>query len=141
MKFEYPMRFTRSRTGCTVTCRDLPEAITQAAHMADAVEAAEGALQAALEARMDDGLEIPAPTPSRSGERRVVVPPETALKAALHLAMRGAGVNRSELARRRGKDEKVVRRLLDPRHSSRIGSVAEMARALGCRVCVEIVTV
>jgi antitoxin HicB len=81
-----------------VTFRDIPEAITQGNNVEQALSEAEGALQAAIEARIEDALDIPAPSRAKSGERMVSSPVATALKAAVYLAMREQGVSKSELA-------------------------------------------
>ena len=43
-----------------ISCRDLPEAISQAGRKEDPILVAEGALQAAIEHRINEGLDIPA---------------------------------------------------------------------------------
>ena len=61
--FVYPIALTHdAEGGFVVTCRDLPEAITQGENRTQALEEAEGALQAAIEMRMQDGVEIPTAT-------------------------------------------------------------------------------
>ena len=73
--------------GFIVTCRDLPELITQ-------------------------------------GDNR---------DAALFLAMREQDVNQSELARRLGVGEQEARRLLDPRHGTKIPALEHALHLLGKR--------
>ena len=74
-QFTYPVKLTRDRKdgGYVVSCRDIPEAITQGDSIAKALSEAEGALQAAIEGRIEDGLDIPVPSrPKRDayfGER------------------------------------------------------------------------
>ena len=75
-----------------MSSRDLPEAITQGNTIEEALSEAEGALQAAIEARVQDGLDIPAPSRAKRSERMVATPITTALKAAVYLAMREDGV-------------------------------------------------
>ena len=55
MQLTYPAKLTGDRKdgGFVVTFRDVPEAITQGDTLADALSEAEGALQAALEVRID----------------------------------------------------------------------------------------
>jgi antitoxin HicB len=43
-----------------------------------------------------------------------------AAKAALYLAMREAGITNAQLARKLGCGEKEVRRMLDPRHPTKL---------------------
>jgi antitoxin HicB len=138
--FTYPVTLTPARefakdeTGFVVTFPDFPEAITQGKEEADALDQAADALEEAIAARMKHGEDIPLPT-GRSG-RLVPVPMQTALKAALYLTLRGERGRQSALADRIGKDEKEVRRLLDPHHRSRTRSVERALRALGKRVTV-----
>jgi predicted RNase H-like HicB family nuclease len=52
-QFTYPVALTPDELGggFVVTCRDVPEVVTQGDTLAEALEAAEGALEAAIEAR------------------------------------------------------------------------------------------
>ncbi len=76
LQFTYPVKLTRDRKdgGYVVTFRDIPEAITQGNNVEEALSEAEGALQAAIEARIEDALDIPAPSRAKSGERMVSTP-------------------------------------------------------------------
>src|SRR3546814_5497871 len=56
---------------------------------------------------------------------RSVLPPLVAAKLALYQAMREEGVTQVALARRIGRDQKEVRRLLDLDHRSHIGQVED----------------
>ena len=60
LQFTYPVKLTRDRKdgGYVVTFRDIPEAITQGNNVEKALPEAEGALQAAIEARIEDALDI-----------------------------------------------------------------------------------
>ena len=72
--------------GFVVTCRDLPEAVTQGDTLENAIEAAEGALEAAIEMRIEDGLDIPLPSKAKKGEHLVSLPVGSAIKAAVYNA-------------------------------------------------------
>ena len=120
--------------GYVVTCRDLPELITQGDCLEHALAEAVDAMDEAIAARMDDGEDLPAATASRKGEHFVTPSAELGAKAALYLAMREAGMSKAELARRLQVDEKEVRRLLDPRHRSRLPRMDEALRILGKRL-------
>lgn len=135
LMFTYPVKLARERKGggYVVTSRDLPEAITQGDTVEQALEEAEGALQAAIEGRIEDGLEIPAPSAPKRGERLVATPITTALKAAVYLAMREQNVSKSELARRMRIQEKEARRMLDPRHPTKVPTLERALAALGRR--------
>lgn len=135
LRFTYAVKLTRDRRdgGYVVACRDLPEAITQGETVEDVLSEAEGALQAAIEGRIEDGLEIPAPSAPKRGERLVATPITTALKAAVYLAMREQNVSKSELARRMRVHEKEARRLLDPHHPTKVPTLERALAALGRR--------
>jgi antitoxin HicB len=134
-EFVYPAKLTADAGGgFVVTFRDVPEAITQGETRADALDEAAGALQAALEARIMDTLDIPEPSRPRRGEHPLAVPVQTALKAALYLAMQEHGISRSELARRLGVDEKEARRMLDPYHPTKAERLERALSVLGKQV-------
>ena len=131
MRFVYPAELRRTGTdGIVVSFRDLPECLTGGVDEADA-------LAEAVAGRIDDHESIPLPSPCRPGEYRIAVPPGTAAKAALALAFRDSGLSRLALARRLGVDEKVVRRMLDPRHGTSVSRIDDALRALGHELVVE----
>ncbi len=67
------------------------------------------------------------------GDAFVALDPLLAAKAALHNAMLDAVLSRTELAARLGVDEKIVHRLLDPKHQSHIRAVLRAAALLGLK--------
>ena len=77
--------------------------------------------------------DIPAPSAPKRGERLVGTPITTALKAAVHVALRDSGVSKSELARRMQVDEKEARRMLDPRHPTKVPTLERALAVLGRR--------
>jgi antitoxin HicB len=133
--FTYPVKLARDRKdgGYVVTCRDLPEAITQGDTAEAALTEAEGALQAAIEGRIEDAMGIPAPTAPKRGERLVATPITTALKAAVYVSMREQNVSKIELARRMQVHEKEARRMLDPRHPTKVPTLERALAVLGRR--------
>lgn len=135
-QFTYAVKLTpdRAEGGYVVTCRDLPEAITQGETVEGAIVEAADCLEEAIAARIDDGRDIPMPTVAKRGERSVSVPPSMALKAAVYLAVREAGISNSELARRLSLDEKEARRILDPHHPTKLLRIEQALAALGRHV-------
>lgn len=139
MRFEYPVKLTRAvEGGFVVTCRDLPEVVTQGEDRDDAIENAEGAVQAAVEFRVGKGMDLPSPSRMRAGEVLAAVPVLTALKAALFLAMRRQRGAISALARELGIDEKAVRRMLDPKHPTKAPAIERALGLLGHRPVVTV---
>ena len=136
--FCYPVTLTpgKKRGRFTVTFKDLPEAITWGDGLADTLWQAADCLAEAIAGRIRRGAEIPAPSKPRKGQRLVPVPAPMASQAALYLAMREARITKTELARRLGCDEKEVRRLLDPRHPSKLPRIQEALAALGKQLVV-----
>ena len=132
-EFVYPARFAADKKdgGFVVTFRDIPEAITQGDSIEECLEEAAGALQAALEGRIMSDLDIPVASKAKRGEHLVAVPIQTALKTALFLEMREAGITRVELARRLRIDEKEARRMLDPHHSTKADRLEKALAVLG----------
>jgi antitoxin HicB len=136
-QFEYAVRSTPAREGgFVVTCRDLPQLITQGDDDADALFQAADALDELFATYMSQNLPFPPPSRARRGERLVAPPPETVAKAALYTAMRDAGISKSQLARKLGIDEKEVRRLLDPHYGSKLPRIAQAIQVLGRRLVV-----
>ena len=130
--FAYPARVSPAEEGgWLIAFRDFSEGHTQADGGEDAIDLAEGCLQACIEGRLLDGVAIPEPSAPRPGEVMVAVPIETATKAALFTAVAESGKSRLALATELGMDEKEVRRMLDPRHASKLPRIERVLRALG----------
>lgn len=134
--FTYPIKITPDKVdgGFVVTCRDLPEAITQGDSLKECMEAAEGALQAAIEVRLERSMPIPVPSVAKRNEHLGSVPLSTALKAATYLSVQEHGLSKTDLARMLGIDEKEARRILDPHHNTKISTFEKVLHALGKRV-------
>ena len=120
--------------GFVVTCRDVPEVVTQGESIEDAISEAAGALEAAIEMRIEDGMDIPVPSSKKRGEHLAGLPVATAMKAALHISMQELDVSKAELARRLGLDEKEARRMLDPKHATKVPALERALHALGKRI-------
>jgi antitoxin HicB len=138
--FAYPATFERgSKRGVVViTFRDLPEAITQGNGEKDALWQAADCLEEAIAGRIADGREIPKAGRAARGERMIPVPAPMAAKAALYLAMREAGITNVQLAQKLGCDEKEVRRMLDPRHPTKLPRIKEALDVFGKRLVVSV---
>lgn len=136
-RFEYAVAAKPAvEGGFVVTCRDLPQLITQGEDLADALSEATDAIDEVFAAYMLAGLDFPAPSKVRRGERWVSPPAETVAKAALYVAMREAGISKLQLAKRLGVDEKEVRRLLDPHYGSKLPRIAQAIKLLGKRLVI-----
>ncbi len=130
--FVYGARFEPGdEGGVVVSFPDVPEAITQGDDQADAMNQAREALGLALLTYPRRGLSVPAAKSKGRGLFRVAVEPEVAAKIAVLEAFKRCDISKSELGRRLGKDEKEVRRILDPRHNTKLATLTEALRELG----------
>ena len=138
--FVYPAKFERGdKPGVlVVTFRDVPEAITQGNGERDALWQAADCLEEAIAGRIADGREIPKASKAGRGEHLIPLPAPMAAKAALYLAMGEAGMTNVQLARKLACDEKEVRRMLDPRHPTKLPRIKEALDVLGKRLVVSV---
>ena len=74
--------------------------------------------------------------PVRVGQYAVALPAHTAAKAALYVALRQTQFTQVELAARLQCDEKEVRRLLDPRHASKLSRMEAALALLGQQIVI-----
>lgn len=140
-RLEYAVRLApAAEVGFVVTCRDLPQLVTQGDDLGHALSEAADAMDEVFAAYMRAGLSFPAPTKARRGERLVSSPAGTMAKAALYAAMREAGITKVELATRLGVDEKEVRRMLDPHYGSKLPRIAQAIATLGHRLVIGLET-
>ncbi|OHC61272.1 MAG: hypothetical protein A3H93_00970 [Rhodocyclales bacterium RIFCSPLOWO2_02_FULL_63_24] len=136
-RFQYPVLLTPAEEGgFVVTCRDLPQLITQGDTEQDSLEQAADAMDEVFATYMIEGIEFPEPSKAKRREHLVAPQAETMAKAALFVAMRQAGISKLQLARRLGVDEKEVRRLLDPHYGSKLPRIAQAISVLGQRLVI-----
>ncbi len=136
-RFGYPVLLTPAEEGgYVVTCRDLPQLVTQGETVEDALEEAADAMDEVFATYLLAGIDFPPPSKPRRREHFVSPPAETVAKAALFVAMRQAGISKVQLAKRLGVDEKEVRRLLDPHYGSKLPRIAKAIHLLGQRLVI-----
>jgi antitoxin HicB len=124
------------KRGVVVSFPDVPEAITEGKNDTEARLMAEEALGLALLTYPARGLPLPKAKARGRGMVPVTVAPDVAAKLAVLEAFGDARITKVELARRLGKDEKEVRRILDPRHATKLAALTQTLRALGKRLVV-----
>ena len=134
----YPATFFREGNGKGFHVRfpDLSEALTGGDDLADTLVQATDCLAEAIAGRIARGDQIPPPSKAKRGQRLINVPLHLAPKLALYLAIRERGTSNSELARRLGVSETVVRRMLNPKHDTRPEKIQAALVALGKRIVV-----
>ncbi|MFN7938129.1 MAG: type II toxin-antitoxin system HicB family antitoxin [Bryobacteraceae bacterium] len=135
----YPAKFTTCSDGrVLVEFLDLPRVATDGIDETEAMAEAMDALGSDLSIRLSRREDIPKPSRAKRGQRIVPVPLWLAPKLALYLAMRDQQVSNSELARRLGLHERVVRRMLDPEHATKAVNIQAALAALGKQLTVEV---
>ena len=122
--------------GIVVSFPDVPEAITQGDDEVDARAMAEEALGLALLTYPERGRPLPRPKARGRDLVPVSVAPDVAAKLAVLEAFREAGITKSALGRRINKDEKEVRRILNPKHPTKLPALTATLRALGRRLVI-----
>ncbi|MEX2535748.1 MAG: type II toxin-antitoxin system HicB family antitoxin [Trueperaceae bacterium] len=128
----YPAKFEQADDGITITFRDLTDAISAASSEDEAAHNAAEALDLTLEARLEEGQDIPLPSAIEPGE--VLIAPSAGTQAALlvHLARQQRTL--SDLARTMGTSWAAVQRLENPKHSPSLRQLERAAAALGKRL-------
>ena len=134
----YPASFLPESNGKGLHVRfpDLPEALTGGDDLADTFAQASDCLAEALAGRIVRGDEIPLPSKAKRGQHLISVPLYLAPKLALYLAMRERDIPNTELARRLGVSETVVRRMLNPKRDTRPEKIQAALVAMGKRIVV-----
>ncbi|MBD8556889.1 type II toxin-antitoxin system HicB family antitoxin [Rhizobium sp. CFBP 8762] len=133
--YAYAARFEpmEDGDGFVVTFDDVPEAITEGDTMKEAREMAADALGVALLTYIELGRSLPV-----ADAKGVFVTPDAdvAAKIAVIETFRESGMTRTELGRQLGKDEKEVRRMLDPNHQTKLQPLTQALAVMGMRLVV-----
>jgi antitoxin HicB len=135
--FGFPARVTKGKDGFyTVTFRDVPEAMTDDRHLGSAMLAAADALTAALAGSVKEGRSLPKSSKPRSGETLVFADPSFSAKVVLRQLMAERKISNVGLAKLLKKDEKEIRRMIDPDQPTKLDRLDTALKALGHRVIV-----
>jgi antitoxin HicB len=133
----YPAIFRPDETGRpVVSFPDFPRAHTDGKNMQEAFEEATDCLGSVIAEHIAQKRGVPEPSPVKRGQRLVPVPLWVAGKLALYLTMGDQKITNSDLARRLGVRETVVRRMLDPNHATKSEKLQAALSALGKRIVV-----
>ena len=122
--------------GFHVRFPDLPEALTGGDDLEDTLVQAADCLAEAIAGRIARGDEIPPPSKARRVQHLIGVPLYLAPKLALYLTMRERRMPKTELAKRLGVSETVIRRMLSPKHNTKPEKIQAALAALGKRIVV-----
>jgi antitoxin HicB len=117
--------------GVVAAFPDVAQAITRGDNEADAIRQAEEAPAPALATYPRRQRPVPHPQAKRGGLIAIAVAPQIAVKIALREAFKRSSVRTSAPGRRIGKDDREIRRILDPRHRTKLGTLTETLPTLG----------
>ena len=134
----YPAAFVPEENGkgFHVRFQDLPEALTGGDDLKDTHAQAADCLAEAIAGRIRRGEAIPLPSNPKRGQHLIGVPLQLAPKLALYMAMREGKITGTEVARRLGVSETVVRRMLNPTHATKPERIQSALRVLGKQIFV-----
>lgn len=138
-ELRYPAVFSRDKAGrVLVRFPDLRGVATDGKDLAEAMLEAIDCLGSDLSIRMQQKEEIPPPSIQKRGQRTVPVPLWLAPSLALYIAMRERRISNSELARKLGCSETIVRRMLDPEHHTKPEKLQAALEVLGKRLTIAV---
>jgi len=136
-QFIYPAKTRIDKDGrIVITFPDLPFGATDGADREEALHEAADCLEEVIASLINHGEDIPQPSRPKRNQMLVLLSAQMSAKAALYLALREAGIGKSELARRIGCNVREVRRMLDPRHPTKLPRIEAALEALGKRLVV-----
>ena len=137
-RYRYPIDFHKERDGgFSITFPDFDEAFTDGDTFAEALHEAADCLEEALAGRIARREDIPPASPAQ-GRPAVVPGAVLAAKTALYEALRKERLSNSAFAVAMGIHESEVRRLLDPRHATKIGRLEEALARFGKRLVITV---
>ncbi|OGT32965.1 MAG: hypothetical protein A2W28_12025 [Gammaproteobacteria bacterium RBG_16_51_14] len=135
----YPAKVEQDDKGrVLVTFPDIPHAATDGSTLDEALEEAIDCLEEAIAGYIYRNELIPAPSRIKRGQYTVSLCAQMALKALLYQSVREEGISKVELAERMGINEREVRRMLDPRHGSKLPRIEEALHVLGRHLIVRV---
>ena len=137
-RYSYPIDLHKERDdGYSVTFPDFDEAFTDGNTLAEALAEATDCLEEALAGRIARREAIPAPSPAK-GRPTAVPGAVLAAKVALYEALREQRLSNSAFAVAMGIQESEIRRMLDPRHATKIGRLEAALASFSKRLVITV---
>jgi antitoxin HicB len=133
LRFSYPYIIDRQEHSVIVEFPDVPGALTEVREGERGEAIIRDCLISALGGYIESKITPPAPSAPR-GRPFVTLDLVTSAKITLAMAMAEQRMSNVELAHHMGVNEKVVRRMLDPGHRSRIDRLEDALDQLGLGV-------
>ncbi len=134
---QYVAKFEADEDAILVTFPDVPEAITGGSNKSEALKNAQEALELALLNYVFANESLPkAKTKAGKNYHIIYVSAQIQAKIAFITAFKQSGLTRVALAKKLGKAENEVRRMLDPYHASKLSALEAGLFALGKRLVI-----
>ncbi|HAV1851635.1 type II toxin-antitoxin system HicB family antitoxin [Enterobacter hormaechei] len=132
---KYPVKLIEAEEGgYVVKFPDVPEALTQADNMQDALNEGLDALVTAFEFYFEDGDRIPSPSKLENYEHFVELPLSVEAKILMLNTFIDSKITQVELANRMNVKKQEVTRLFDLNHSTKIDTIQKAIAAMGHRL-------
>ncbi len=144
MNFIYPVYLSGpALNDQRLTFPDFPEATASGGTLEEALRISQNCLDEAVASYIEKGLEFPEPSPLPKPTKNLAAFPVTlsaqmTLKATLYAVMVESATSKVELAKRLDINEKEVRRIMNPRHGTKLSTMERALEALGKKVVVDV---
>lgn len=138
--FNYSVKLERGRPGgYLVTCRDLPEMISNGNTQEHALLKVADSIIKTIANYIEGRRPVPVASVPEKNERPVILPVLITAKTALWNTMIETGTRRIDLARLLGVHLPQVGRLINVQHSSKIESIETALSHLGRKLNVQVI--
>lgn len=134
-EFVYPVNVEKDEAGFfLVTFPDINFAATDDKNFETALHEAQDCLEEAIAHCIKENKDIPEASKPKKGQHVIFLPSLMAAKAALYIALKEAGISKLKFASQMGLDEKEIRRMLNPRHQTKITRIEQALSQLGKKI-------
>lgn len=127
----YPVKLEKDGVGWFVSFPDLPEALTGAGNVDEALAMAKDALITAMDFYFEDKRPVPVPSAIEEGDFSVELPASLWAKVILLNEMLAQQKRPTDLANLLGAKLQDVQRLFDLNHPTKIDKIQQAMLALG----------
>jgi len=139
--FSYNAEINQDTDGrFVVTFTNLPYGVTDGETLEEALFEAIDCVDEVIAGIIERGESLPEYEHAKEGQYTVELSAHMAIKAALYCAMKDDGVTKVAMAKMIERNEKEVRRMLDPHHNTKLKSLEYALHKIGRRLKVEMVS-
>ena len=139
--FSYNAEINQDTDGrFVVTFTNLPYGVTDGETLEEALFEAIDCVDEVIAGIIERGESLPEYEHAKEGQYPVELSAHMAIKTALYCAMKDDGVTKVAMAKMIERNEKEVRRMLDPHHNTKLKSLEYALHKIGRRLKVEMVS-